>query len=197
MIFHKILHTLDPTGHYFWSGAYLYGPRVPNIIGKPRILEIELFWDPGSLEILDINQFWDPGSLEILDIQELGVLGSWKYWISTNMVYWVPGYQPTWCTGFLGGTAATAAATAAAASQQLSDLARPLAQGGQEKISRKGNPSLRQIGQTPGPWQAGKNIPCGESLTSIEPFLFRACKERLIWVYHGKISRDGSQAQSG
>ena len=92
--------------HYFWSGAYLYGPRVPNIIGKPRILEIELFWDPGSLEILDINQFWDPGSLEILDIQELGVLGSLKYCISTNMVYWVPGnigYQPTWCTGFLGG----------------------------------------------------------------------------------------------
>ena len=121
---------LDRTVSYFWSGAYLYGPRVPNIIGKPRILEIELFGDPGSLEILDI--------------QELGVLGSWKYWISTNMVYWVPGnigYQPTWCTGFLGGTAATAAA-----SQQLSNLARPLAQGGQEKISRKGNPSLRYVG---------------------------------------------------
>ena len=84
-MFHKILYILDPTGHYFWSGAYLYGPRVPNIIGKPRILEIELFWDPGSLEILDINKFWDPGSLEILDIQELGVLGSWKYWISTNL----------------------------------------------------------------------------------------------------------------
>ena len=90
MIFHKILYILDPTGHYFWSGAYLYGPRVPNIIGKPRILEIELFWVPGILEIFEIDQFRDPGNLEILEINQHGVLGSWKYWISTNMVYWVP-----------------------------------------------------------------------------------------------------------
>ena len=135
---------MDRNINYFWSGAYLYGPRVPNIIGKPRILEIELFWDPGSLEILDINQFWDPGSLEILDIQELGVLGSWKYWISTNMVYWVPGYQPTWCTGFLGGTAATAAAAAATAAAAAAAAA---------------SQQLSNLGQAPGPRRAGKKYP--------------------------------------
>ena len=108
---------LDRNVHDFWSGAYLYGPRVPNIIGKLRILEIELFWDPGSLEILDVNQFGDPGSLEILDIQELGVLGSWKYWKSTNMVSWVPGKASGGSGGFGG--------TAAAASQQVSYLGQP------------------------------------------------------------------------
>ena len=77
----------------------------PTLSGNQEYWKSEYFRGPGILEILDIQICWGPGILEILDIEELVILGAWKYWISTNMVSWVPGnigYQPTWCTGFLG-----------------------------------------------------------------------------------------------